>query len=72
MNHVIDTTLVAVLVVMSTLFAAYSLSPLSVKKRVLSKVSRYFGIKVMTWMLPKNCGCEDCPSASRSVHQKQH
>ena len=75
MSQLLDTLLVTLLVVISTLSVAYSLSPLAAKKWVLSRVSHYFGIKVMTWMLPKNCGCDDCPSANktprlkRSIHQ---
>lgn len=62
MNPVLDNTVVIILVVVSALIVGYSFSPLKTKRWILSKLSRYVGIRVVTWLLPKNCGCDDCPT----------
>ncbi|MES1195997.1 MAG: hypothetical protein ABUL58_03545 [Steroidobacter sp.] len=62
MNPVVDHVVVAILVLISALIAGYSLSPLKAKRWLLSKISPLVGIRVITWLLPKNCGCSDCPT----------
>jgi len=62
MNPIIDHVVVTVLVAVSSLIVVYTLSPKKAQRWVLSKLSRYVGLRVVTWLLPKQCGCEDCPS----------
>jgi hypothetical protein len=68
MNPVIDHIIIALLVLMSTVIVGYSLSPLKAKRWILSRMSRVVGVRVVTWLLPKQCGCDDCPTTE--VHAR--
>jgi hypothetical protein len=62
MNPVFDYLLVALLITISVLIVGYSFTPLNAQRWILSKLSRYVGIRMITWLLPKQCGCEGCPT----------
>ena len=62
MSALIDHMIVAVLVSISVLIVGYSFSPMTAKRWILSRLSRYVGVRAITWLLPKHCGCDDCPT----------
>lgn len=62
MNPVLDNILVAILVLISALFAGYLLSPLKIRRWMLSKIAPFIGIRAVSWLAPKHCGCDGCPT----------
>ena len=62
MNPVLDNILVAILVLVSALFAGYSFSPLKLKRWMLSKLSPLIGVRAVSWLAPGQCGCDGCPT----------
>lgn len=70
MANVLDHVLVAVLVALSFVMVLYSLGPARLKKWMLAQVARYFGLRALLWVMPKQCGCDGCSAASGSVTQE--
>ena len=63
MNPVIDDVIVALLIVVSLFVVVYALSPLKAKRWILSKLSPVIGVRIITKLLPNQCGCDGCPTA---------
>lgn len=68
MNSVIDHLIVGALVLISAFIAGYMLSPLSIKRWILSKLSPVIGVRIINKLLPGQCGCDDCPTTE--IHQQ--
>jgi len=64
MTNLLDHVVVATLVTLSTLFVLYSLGPARTKKWMLSQVARYFGLRVLLLVMPKQGGCSGCDAAT--------
>jgi len=67
MANVLDHVLVAILVTLAFIVAFYSLSPAKTKKWLLALVARLFGLRALLLVMPKQCGCDDCPAANHST-----
>lgn len=76
MNPVVDHIIVGVLVLISTVIVVYVVSPVNVKRWILSKLSPVIGVRVINKLLPGQCGCDGCPTTEihqqlkRSIRQK--
>ncbi|MGC3979862.1 MAG: hypothetical protein QM808_01235 [Steroidobacteraceae bacterium] len=56
----LDKLLIALVVLCSAVYALYSLSPVAVKRKLLSLVVRVFGLRVYSWLSPRVGGCDNC------------
>lgn len=70
MNPVLDDTLVAILVLVSALVAGYLLSPLRARRWMLSKAAPIIGVRAVSWLAPKHCGCDGCPTTEIHLRLK--
>jgi len=70
MNPVLDYTIVTLLILISTVIAVYSLSPINAKRWLLSKLSRFISIRIIKWLLPNQCGCDGCPTGDSKLRTK--
>jgi hypothetical protein len=64
MNSTIDHVFVAIVVAISFVIVLYMLSPLHAKRWMLSKLSPVISVRIITKLLPNQCGCDGCPTAS--------
>lgn len=56
----LDAVLITVVVLISGVYAVYSLSSIRVKRAMLSLLVRCFGVRVFTVLSPRIGGCDNC------------
>ena len=64
MSNLLDHVLVATVVVLSFLFVLYALGSARTKKWMLAQVARYLGLRALLLVMPKQCGCDGCSTAT--------
>lgn len=65
----LDVVLIAVAVLLSAMYAVYSLSSVRIKRAILSGLTRVFGVRVFSVLSPRIGGCSGCEGgASRSAN----
>ena len=60
----LDTAIMVFIVLVSAMYAVYALSPVPVKRVLLSWLVRCCGLKVYAWLAPKAGGCSHCSAGS--------
>ncbi|MGE0115400.1 MAG: hypothetical protein AB7T07_11025 [Steroidobacteraceae bacterium] len=63
MWQLLDVLLIAVVVLLSGVYAIYALSSVRMKRILLSLLVRCFGVRVFAVFSPRISGCSNCDSA---------
>lgn len=67
MWHLLDAFLMAIIVLLCSAYAVYSLSSVRVKRVLLSWLVRCFGIRVFSVLSPRIGGCNQCAAGTRDL-----
>lgn len=65
MSAALDSVAAGCVVLLAICYALYALGPVKLKTWVLQQIGKYLGIRVLSFMLKRQTGCNGCAAAGK-------